>query len=145
MPKINRNILLPFSADQIYDLVYDIEKYPDFMSGCSAARVISEEPTEVVAELRLGKGALNVAFVTKNQVCRPEYIRMALVSGPFKKLKGGWEISHIDEQACKISFNIEFTLSNRLAEVAMKRMLSSTADDLISSIGQQARKLYGNQ
>ena len=145
MPKINRNILLPYSADQIYDLVYDIERYPEFMKGCSSARIISEEPTEVVAELQLGKGALNVTFITKNQVCRPEFIRMALVSGPFKKLRGGWEITALDAQACKISFDINFTLSSRLAEAAMKRMLSSTADDLISSIGEQARKLYGNQ
>ena len=145
MPKINRNILLPYSAEQVYDLVYDIEKYPEFLSGCSAARIISEQPAEVVAELRLGKGSLNVAFTTRNQVCRPKHIRMALVSGPFKRLKGGWEITALDQHACKINFDIDFTLSSRLAEAAMKRMLSSTADDLISSVGQQARKVYGNQ
>ena len=145
MQKISRNLLLPFSADQIYDLIYDIEKYPQFMSGCSAAKVITETSNEVVAELQLGKGGVNVTFVTRNQVCRPEYIKMALESGPFKKLKGGWEITALDSQACKINFDITFTLASKLAEIAMKKMLSSTIDDLINSLSERARTLYGNQ
>lgn len=145
MQKISRNLLLPFSADQIYDLVYDVENYPQFMNGCSSATVISETATEVVAELQLGKAGVNVTFVTRNQVCRPEYIRMALESGPFKKLKGGWEITALDAQACKINFDITFTLASKLAEIAMKKMLSSTIDDLINSLSERARTLYGNQ
>ncbi|MBL4584753.1 MAG: type II toxin-antitoxin system RatA family toxin [Pseudomonadales bacterium] len=144
MPKISRNILLPYSAEQIYDLVYDIERYPEYMNGCSSAKVISEQPTEVVAELQLGKAGVNVTFVTRNEVCRPKYIRMTLVSGPFKNLKGGWEIKALDVSACKIEFEISFALASRLAEIAMKRMLSGTIDDLINSLNAQARKLYGN-
>lgn len=144
MQKISRSLLLPYSAEQIYDLLYDVEEYPQFMNGCSSAKVISETSTELEAELQLGKGGVNVTFVTRNQVCRPQYIRMALVSGPFKNLKGGWEITSLDEQACKIDFELTFTLASRLAEKAMKRMLSATIDDLINSINGQARKLYGN-
>lgn len=144
MQTISRNLLLPYSAVQIYDLIYDVEKYPQFMNGCNSANIISETPTEVVAELQLGKGGVNVTFVTRNQVCKPDYIRMALVSGPFKNLKGGWEITSLDQHACKLEFELTFTLVSRLAEKAMKRMLSDTIDDLINSINGQARKLYGN-
>ena len=84
MPKIERSALVNHSAEQMFDLVNDIESYPEFMHGCRAAKVISQSDEELVGELTLGQPGIQQTFTTRNQLSRPDSIEMKLVSGQFK-------------------------------------------------------------
>ena len=70
MTSINRSALVEYSAEQMFDLVNDIEHYPKFMQGCTSAKVLSQSDTELVGELRLSKAGISQQFTTKNTVAQ---------------------------------------------------------------------------
>ena len=82
MVKLERSALVPYSASQMFDLVNDIEQYPQFMQGCKSASVISCTEGELVGELCLAKAGISHRFTTRNTLTRPVTIEMQLVSCP---------------------------------------------------------------
>ena len=76
MPQVRRSALLPYSAAQVFDLVGDIERYPDFLPWCSAAQIVSKDDREVVAELTIMKGRISETFTTRNVLTYPDSIEL---------------------------------------------------------------------
>jgi ribosome-associated toxin RatA of RatAB toxin-antitoxin module len=87
MEEIDRSALVQYSAQQMFDLVNDIEKYPLFMSGCVDARVIRRHETELTGELCLAKAGIKHRLITRNTMCPPQRIDMGLVEGNFKNFR----------------------------------------------------------
>ena len=79
MASIKRSALVQYSADQMFDLVNDIEKYPEFMLGCVEAVVIDRDDESVVGKLKLSRAGITQEFTTKNLLTRPNLIEMQLV------------------------------------------------------------------
>ena len=98
MRQVDRQALVPFSAQQMFDLVDDVASYPAFLPWCKAATVLARSPGEVVAMLQIHKGALHARFTTRNTLDPPRSIRLALVEGPFKSLDGGWKFEPIADK-----------------------------------------------
>ena len=69
MAQVSRSALIGYSAQQMFDLVNDIEQYPQFMQGCRSARILSLSDTELVGELSLAKAGITQTFVTRNMLC----------------------------------------------------------------------------
>ena len=89
MPQISRSALVPFSVEQMYNLVNDVRAYPEFLPGCVGSRIISHEQDEMTASVDVSKAGISKTFVTRNQLTSNQHIRMQLVEGPFRKLMGG--------------------------------------------------------
>jgi ribosome-associated toxin RatA of RatAB toxin-antitoxin module len=81
---VNRSALVNYSAQQMFDLVNDIEAYPQYMDGCVGAKVLKREGEWLEARLELSKAGVSQSFVTRNQLQAPESMSMVLVDGPFK-------------------------------------------------------------
>lgn len=143
MTLINRSALVEYSAEQMFDLVNDIENYPKFMQGCSSAKVLSQSDDELVGELSLGKAGISQRFTTRNQLQRPSLITMNLVKGNFSNFQAQWKFDALSDAACKISFSMEFEFSSGLVDFAAGKLFSSSANNLVDAIVERAKQVYG--
>ncbi len=143
MPQISRSALVPFSAQQMFDLVNDIEHYPKFMSGCKSARVVSRSQQELVGELELSRAGITQRFTTRNELSPPGRISMALVEGAFSSFKAEWKFEDLSNQGCKVSLDMEFEFSSRLVDLAAKALFNDTANNLVDAVVARAGKIYG--
>jgi ribosome-associated toxin RatA of RatAB toxin-antitoxin module len=142
---INQSALLPYSASQLFDLVNDIQSYPEFMDGCRAVEIIEKSQDQITARLELGKAGLRYAFTTCNTLKPAESIKMALVEGPFENFAAAWTFHALDKNACKVSLNMEFEFASGLVNAALKQLFDSTSRNLVNSVCKRAGLLYGSQ
>ena len=112
MPQISRTALVPYSAEQMYQLVNDVNAYPDFLPGCTGSRVLESGPTQMTAAVDVSKAGISKTFTTRNTLTDNQSILMHLVDGPFKKLIGGWKFTPLSQDACKIEFHLDFEFTN---------------------------------
>lgn len=143
MTSINRSALVNFSAKQMYDLVNDIENYPQFMRGCEAARVITQSEDELTGELTLGKGGFRQSFTTRNKLTPGQKIEMQLVEGAFSKFKACWQFKALNGEACKISLEMEFEFDSGIMNFVMEKLFNSSANNLVDAVVKRAQLIYG--
>jgi len=143
MKTIKRQALLPYSAQQMFELVDDIEKYPEFLPNCAGATEIERNENSVVASLAVAKGGFEKVFTTKNTNKPYDSIEMTLVDGPFKHLNGVWTFEALDEHACKIELVVSFEFSNALVGFAFGSVFNSLAESFVDAFSQRAKQVYG--
>lgn len=143
MPTIRKSALVPYSAEQMYRLVNDIGSYPEFLPWCGGAEERSRTQDEVHASVTIAYGALNKTFTTFNRLQQDKMIEMNLVNGPFKHLHGFWCFEALDEQACKVSLDLEYDFSSRLVGMALGPAFSQIANSLVDAFIRRAESVYG--
>lgn len=134
MTIIERSALLPHSAEQIFDLVADIERYPEFLEGCVGATIHDQSDNSVTATLRLSRAGISHGFTTRNTMHRPNRIELSLVEGPFEQFAGHWAFRALGEHACKTSLRLQFSLASGLASVAAGKLFDKVALDLVDAV-----------
>lgn len=142
MPSVKHSALIGFSAEQMFDLVNDIEQYPKFLSSCKSASVISATDDELVGELCLAKAGISQCFTTKNILSRPDSIKLQLVKGDFSQLEGEWTFEALNESACRIELVMDFQFNSALLGYAAEKLLSSTIAGLVDAIVKRANEVY---
>ena len=116
MTSIKRSALVQYSADQMFDLVNDIENYPEFMLGCAEAAVISQSDESIVGKLKLSRAGITQEFTTKNLLKRPNLIEMHLVEGKFKSFSAQWSFDELGDDACKVALSMDFEFDSFFIE-----------------------------
>ena len=142
MRQVDRQALVPFSAQQMFDLVDDVASYPAFLPWCKAATVLARSPSEVVAMLQIHKGALHARFTTRNTLDPPRSIRLALVEGPFKSLDGGWKFEPIADKGSRVSLSLRFAFANPLNAWILEPVFEHTCATLVDAFVKRARAVY---
>lgn len=142
MTNLNRSALVMHSAQQMFDLVNDVEKYPEFLNGCVAAEVIEQSDTHMVARLSLRRAGLSYDFVTRNTLMAGQSIDMRLESGPFERLQGSWKFTPLREDACKVEMQLEFAVS-AITGLAIGGFFGQVAGNMVASFCERADKVYG--
>ncbi|MEN2898171.1 Ribosome association toxin RatA [Mannheimia haemolytica] len=105
MPIVNQSALVPYSAEQMYQLVNQYEKYPEFLSGCVSTKTLSTGENELKAELHIQKLGISQTFSTHNKMTPPYKIEMALIEGPFRHLHGAWTFTPLMSKVAKLPCN----------------------------------------
>ncbi|MEZ9540456.1 SRPBCC family protein [Vibrio sp. 10N.286.48.C11] len=142
MPKVTRSALVSFSADQMFSLVNDVARYPEFLPGCSGSRVIESSDSAMVASVDVSKAGISKTFTTSNRMADGAEILMELVDGPFKKLEGGWYFTPLDDQACKVELKLEFEFSSRMIEMAFGKIFNELTSNMVCAFTQRAKQVY---
>lgn len=142
MPSIQRSALVAFSAEAMFNLVNDVEAYPEFLPGCADSKVVEYDGQQMKASLLVAKAGLKQWFTTLNTVVPGDRIDMRLVEGPFKHLQGGWTFRALSDTACKIELALEFEFSSKLAELAFGKIFSSLAANMVNAFTERARTIY---
>lgn len=135
--------MVSFSTQQMFELVNDIEAYPNYMAGCLAAKITKRGPDWLEAKLDLGRGSLKQSFTTRNTLLPPTSMTMELVDGPFRIFRGEWTFVEIDSESCKVNFRLEYEFSNFLLAIAGGKLMDQLAGEQVDSLCQQAKVVYG--
>ncbi len=143
MTTINRSALVQYSADQMFDLVNDIDNYPMFMRGCKSARVISRTEDELIGELVLAKAGIEQTLITRNKLTPGRRMDMQLEQGAFRRFEGRWEFEPLSETACKVTLKMNFELSSSILDFALEKFFKSSADNLVEALVKRAGEVYG--
>lgn len=142
MPQISRTILVPYSAEQMYQLVNDVQSYPQFLPGCVGSRVLESTSAQMTAAVEVSKAGINKTFTTRNQLTRNQSILMHLVDGPFKKLIGDWKFTPFNPEVCCIEFQLDFEFTNKLIELAFGRVFKELASNMVQAFTVRAKEVY---
>jgi ribosome-associated toxin RatA of RatAB toxin-antitoxin module len=143
MTVVQKSALVKFSAQQMFDLVNDIEDYPQFLPWCSGSRIIKREGDVVEAELQISKGGFKKSFSTRNTIDKGGVITVSLLEGPFSYLEGVWHFMPLREDASKISLDLEFEMSGKLASLAFGVVFNQICNTMVSSFTSRAKQKYG--
>lgn len=141
--KIERSALVGYSASQMYALVNDIEAYPQFMDGCVGAEVLRRGENWLEARLDLAKAGVKQSFATRNELSPPHRMTMELLEGPFQYLRGVWEFTPLNEEACKVSFTLNFEMKNRLLGMAVGKLFEVVGNRQVEALCERAKQIYG--
>jgi len=138
MKRISRSAIVECSAQAFYELVEDVESYPDFLPWCMAASVGERSDGRTVATLTLGAKGLRQSFTTENRNLPGRSIEMRLVEGPFKHLAGAWRFTPLQSEATKVEFSLEYEFSSRVIAAAFGPIFTRIADGTVEAFTRRA-------
>jgi len=144
MPGIRETRRLPYSAEQMFDLVADVGRYAEFLPWVIATRVRSDTDTELVADMVVGVKSLRETFTSRVAKDRPREIDVHYVDGPLSDLDNVWTFRAVDERACEIDFLVEFTFKNRLFERIAGQYFDRAFRKMVEAFEARAAQLYGS-
>jgi ribosome-associated toxin RatA of RatAB toxin-antitoxin module len=139
---ISKSALVPYSAEEMYELVADVESYPRFLPWCAGARVLERDDSGLVAEIDMAFGGIRKTFTTRN-IHAPGQMDIRLVRGPFSRLEGSWRFTRVGDLGSRISLDLEFDFANRLLALAVGPVFGTIANSLVESFQKRAREVYG--
>ena len=154
MKQVRKTVLLWYSPAEIYRLVTDIERYPEFLPWCERVEVLSRDEQNVTARLHLAYAGLRHAFTTTNGTVPDESVRIGLVDGPFSLLDGFWRFVPLPlgsttgaavESACKIEFEMRYAFSNSILEAAISPVFDRIANTFVDSFVRRAEQVHGKR
>ena len=143
MKVVDRSAIVTATPAQMFALVDDVPRYPEFLPGCVAARLDSTSANARIAALEIARGGLRLEFTTRNTVSPPGQILMELVQGPFNRLIGRWRFESLGERGSRVGFHVEFEFKSRLMGIALNPVFESVCDKIVDSFVVRAREVYG--
>ena len=142
MPRHSETRRLPYTPEQLFDLVADVARYPEFLPWVSAVRVRSDNESEMVADLVVGFAALRERFTSKVVKRRPREIRVDYLDGPLKYLRNDWTFA-ADGTGTLVGFCVDFAFRSRLFEAIAGQMFDRALRKMIGAFEARAAALYG--
>lgn len=142
MPRHAETRRLPYTPDQMYDLVADVGRYAEFLPWVSAVRVRSNSETEMVADLMVGFKGLRETFTSRVQKQRPGHIRVEYLEGPLKHLHNDWKFRPDGEGGVLVDFEVDFSFKNRVFEMLAGQVFDRALRMMIGAFEQRAAALY---
>lgn len=139
---VERSALVTFSASQMFGLVNDVIRYPEFLPWCVGARVEDVSPSERVASVKVSKGLVRMQFTTRNQLTRDAQILMDLIEGPFSHLAGRWNFDPVGDRGSRVSFRVEFEFKSRVMSAAFSPVFQSVCDSIVDAFVARAQAMY---
>lgn len=143
MPKHSETRHLPYSPEQMFELVADVRRYPEFLPWVSAIRVRSDEETQMVADMIVGFKGLRETFTSKVQKERPDHIRVDYLDGPLKHLNNDWKFRPDGKGGCLVDFCVDFQFKNRMFEMLAGQVFDRALRKMIGAFEERAAALYG--
>lgn len=141
MPKINRSLLVPFSAEQMYNLVNAVDQYPQFLPWCSKGIIHRVSDNEMEATIHFSHGIINKSFTTQNTLEVNKSIHMKLLEGPFRQFEGTWRFEQ-EGASCQLSFDLDFEFSSPLIAMAAGPIFQQAISSMVEAFVKRAQELY---
>jgi len=142
MPKINRSLLVPYTAEQMYNLVNTVDQYPEFLPWCTQGYIHSATECQMQATIYFSHGIINKSFTTLNTLEPNKAIHMKLVEGPFREFMGTWRFEEQGPQSCNLSFELDFEFSSPLIAMAAGPVFQQAISSMIDAFTKRAQDLY---
>ncbi|MGO8857248.1 MAG: type II toxin-antitoxin system RatA family toxin [Steroidobacteraceae bacterium] len=143
MQVIERSAIVRYTAAQMFALVNDVGRYPEFLPWCTGGRVTDEPDGQRLASVSIARGLLRTEFTTRNTLVKDSRILMNLVDGPFRNLTGEWHFDAIGERGSRVRFRVQFEFKNRLTAVALSAAFEALCSTIVDAFVLRAQKIYG--
>jgi coenzyme Q-binding protein COQ10 len=144
MPRHSEKRVLPYSPEQMFDLVADVGRYQEFLPWVAATRIRSDSEDEMVADLVVGFRALKETFTSRARKIRPREIEIDYIEGPLKYLHNSWTFAPAPGGGTEVDFRVDFAFRNRLFEALAGQMFDRALRRMIGAFEERARALYGD-
>jgi ribosome-associated toxin RatA of RatAB toxin-antitoxin module len=141
VPVIERSALMPYPPLVLYDIVNDVERYPEFLPWCGGSRIHTSDQYSMEASILMQAAGLNHWFTTRNRMQPGESIEVELVDGPFSRLDGRWSFIAVGIDGCKIELRLHYEIKHNLAAAIIAPAFTRIANTMVESFCNRARDL----
>ena len=135
---------LNYSDKQMFDLIIDVEKYPEFLPWCKSTNIYDKDTNIFYSDMEIGFNFIKEKFTSKVTALNSKKIHSEAISGPFNKMNNIWEIENISYNKCRITLNIEFDFKSFLLRNLMGKLFEVSAIKMIDAFENRANYLYKN-
>jgi ribosome-associated toxin RatA of RatAB toxin-antitoxin module len=142
MKKTKKTILLPYSAEQMYTLVNDLDGYKDFLPWCGGVEIFKQNELELEAKVHIDFKGIKQFFHTHNDLVLNKSIEMSFVDGPFKHFHGYWSFAELSSSACKVEFSLEYQFSNKILELVVGPLFNIISSTFVDGFVKRAKTIY---
>jgi len=148
MREVKRNALVSYTPAQMFALVADFERYPEFLPWVSGAQLLSRDGDELVGRLDMERLGIKEHFTTRNHLQAPTQMDMRLVEGPFKHLHGVWRFTEIRDaggapRGTRVDLSMQFEFKNAMLDVLLGKVFEASCGSLVDAFIKRARAVYG--
>ena len=143
MPTHAEHRKLPYTAEQLFDLVADVERYPEFLPWCLGARVRERRDNVITADLLIGFRMVRERFTSRVVLGRPGRIDVSYAEGPFRYLNNHWQFIPQEDGGCLIDFYVDFEFRSRLLQKIIEVLFHEAVKRMVGAFEGRAQKLYG--
>lgn len=144
MPRHSETRELPYTPEQMFDLVADVARYAEFLPWVIATRVRRDSDTEMTADMIVGFKALRETFTSKVQKQRPQHITVDYIDGPLKYLRNDWRFERLASGGCRVEFCVDFAFRNRVFESLAGQFFDKALRRMTGAFEARADQLYGS-
>ncbi|MFA4994976.1 MAG: type II toxin-antitoxin system RatA family toxin [Bdellovibrionales bacterium] len=144
MPQHSETRVLPYAIEQMFDLVADVERYPEFLPWCKEVRIIGRGKDGLVADMVVGTKLFSDKFTSQVVLDRPTAITVNYRSGPLSHLSTKWAFKAIDPKTCEVFFDVDFDFRSPLLHAAMTVFFDKALKKMVEAFEGRAKELYGD-
>lgn len=148
MKTVHKSVLIWFSAEEMFALVTDVARYPEFLPWCDRARVVEQTPDGMVAEINMALAGFHKSFTTRNVHVPGRQVKLALVDGPFKHLDGTWDFyplldpnTQTPQRACRVELTLNYSFESVFGAL-VGPVFDKIAATLIDAFVKRAEQIY---
>ncbi|MGO9513564.1 MAG: type II toxin-antitoxin system RatA family toxin [Steroidobacteraceae bacterium] len=139
---MERSAVVAYAPGQMFALVNDVARYPEFLPWCVGARVEHLSESETLATVKVVRGVLRTEFTTRNTLQKDAQILMQLVDGPFRQMRGHWRFDAIGQRGSHVRFRVEFEFKNRLMAAALNPVFEAVCGATVDAFVLRAQQIY---
>lgn len=146
MKNVHKSVLIWYSAEEMFSLVTDVERYPEFLPWCDTARVLAVDEVGMKAEVGIAFGGIRQTFTTRNEHVPGREVRMHLVDGPFSRLEGRWTFNPLGspgQRACKVELAMNYGFDNVALAALVGPVFDRIAGNLVDAFVKRAEQVHG--
>jgi ribosome-associated toxin RatA of RatAB toxin-antitoxin module len=147
MKTVHKSVLIWYSPQEMYALVTDVARYPEFLPWCDSASVVETHPDGMTAEIGISFSGIRQTFVTRNTHREDSVVEMKLVKGPFSNLDGCWQFLPLgdgSQRACKVDLELHYGFSNATLGKLIGPVFDKIASTLVEAFVKRAQQVYGS-
>jgi ribosome-associated toxin RatA of RatAB toxin-antitoxin module len=142
MAQVKKTVIINHSASEMFLLVDDVLKYPEFLPWCGGVDLIHQDDQSTTATLHIAYHGLHQNFTTQNSKTFPSSMTIQLKDGPFKHMDGVWQFIALNDEACKIEFSLNYEFANQFLEKIIAPVFNHIANTFVDGFVVRADKIY---
>jgi len=146
MKTVHKSVLIWYSAEEMFALVTDVARYPEFLPWCDRAAVLEQDAQGMKAEVGIAFGGIHQTFTTRNDHVPGRKVAMKLVDGPFSRLDGHWNFTPVgneQQRACKVELDLHYSFKNAALAALVGPVFDRIAGSLVDAFVKRAEQVYG--
>ena len=143
MHHISKSAIVPYTPQQMFELVNNINDYSNYLNWCDSSSILNETGNQITASVQINKNGFKQTFTTINTSTPYETIKMQLLDGPFDDLRGEWRFEPLGDNAAKVYLDLEFSFKSRIADMTISPLFKNIANSQLDAFIERAKQIYG--